>query len=228
MLPRPWTHRPPWPRARSTWPALTTGPGGPDPASRPAGTDPASAGCTTADSAGADRGPGPSRGSGYTRDCAAARGRIPAHPTGTRIIRFAGEPACVLAAGETDEHLRPRPAAAAAKLDPMAKAAWVALFGGPGYLLVVSIVPALAVSALGGVRRGRRVRRRVRDAGGQAGRPPAARRRRRRRGASEREPALASGVPGQVGRADQPGVRPELGQPDLGELPVGPPVRPCS
>jgi hypothetical protein len=52
-------------------------------------------------------------------------------------------------------------------LDPVAKGAWVALFGGPGYLLLATMVGwAIRLGRISG--RGR-VRRRLRDPGGQDG-----------------------------------------------------------
>jgi len=47
---------------------------------------------------------------------------------------------------DADERYVPVPLPPAAKLDPIAKAAWVAVIGGPGYLLVASLFLNLTVS----------------------------------------------------------------------------------
>jgi len=78
-------------------------------------------------------------------------------PDRTRIIRHATAPAPRLPAEEDDqdevEHYVPPPPPPLPHLDPVAKGAWTALFGGPAYLLVASIagwvVPGWA--ALGSV-----------------------------------------------------------------------------
>lgn len=65
-----------------------------------------------------------------------------------KIIRPAGDPRSYSPADEDDEDDRyvPVPLPPPAKLDPIAKAAWVAVIGGPGYLLVVSLFLHMAVS----------------------------------------------------------------------------------
>jgi hypothetical protein len=78
-------------------------------------------------------------------------------PDRTRVIRHATAPAPRLPAEQDDqdevEHYVPPPPPPLPHLDPVAKGAWTALFGGPAYLLVASIagwvVPGWA--ALGSV-----------------------------------------------------------------------------
>ena len=65
----------------------------------------------------------------------------------TRIIRFAGNPRDYSPPEEGDEPYVSAPLPPPAKLDPIAKAAWVGVIGGPGYLLVVSLFLHMAVSA---------------------------------------------------------------------------------
>jgi hypothetical protein len=65
----------------------------------------------------------------------------------TRIIRYAGNPRDYSASEEQDEPYSSVPLPPPAKLDPVAKAAWVGVIGGPGYLLVVSLFMHMAVSA---------------------------------------------------------------------------------
>ena len=112
--------------------APDAGPPGPD-----AGSSPGSAHGRASDSKG-----GSAAGSGADR---------------TRVIRHATAPASRLPAEEDDqdedEHYVPPPPPPLPHLDPVAKGAWAALFGGPAYLLVASVagwvVPGWA--ALGSV-----------------------------------------------------------------------------
>lgn len=64
----------------------------------------------------------------------------------TRIIRYAGSPRDYSPPDEQDEPYVPVPLPPPAKLDSIAKAAWVGVIGGPGYLLVVSLFLHMAVS----------------------------------------------------------------------------------
>jgi hypothetical protein len=52
----------------------------------------------------------------------------------------AGPPADTEKADDTDEHYVPPPPPPLPHLDPMAKGAWTALFGGPAYLLIATLV----------------------------------------------------------------------------------------
>jgi hypothetical protein len=65
----------------------------------------------------------------------------------TRIIRYAGNPRDYSASDEEDEPYVAAPLPPPTRLDPIAKAAWVGVVGGPGYLLVVSLFLHMAVSA---------------------------------------------------------------------------------
>jgi hypothetical protein len=59
-----------------------------------------------------------------------------------RVIRHAVAPAAAGEAGDEtdeDEHFVPPPPPPLPQLDPIAKAAWAGLFGGPGYLLVATL-----------------------------------------------------------------------------------------
>jgi hypothetical protein len=60
-----------------------------------------------------------------------------------RLVRGARDPGGstgrgLPAAAADDDHFIPPPAPPLPKLDPVAKGAWVALFGGPGYLVVAT------------------------------------------------------------------------------------------
>src|SRR5262245_26302093 len=52
----------------------------------------------------------------------------------SRVIRYAGDPRSYSPPEEEDERYVPVPLPPPAKLDPFAKAAWVAVVGGPAYL----------------------------------------------------------------------------------------------
>ena len=64
-----------------------------------------------------------------------------------QIVPYPADPRSYSPADEGDERYVPVPLPPPAKLDPVAKAAWVAVIGGPGYLLVVSLILHMAVSA---------------------------------------------------------------------------------
>ncbi|HUA42870.1 MAG TPA: hypothetical protein VMA32_14945 [Streptosporangiaceae bacterium] len=90
--------------------------------------------------------PEPAADPGITRNLSGgADGYLPTDRT--RIIRFAGEPRSYSPPDEEDEPYVAAPLPPPAKLDAVAKAAWVGVIGGPGYLLVVSLFLHMAVSA---------------------------------------------------------------------------------
>lgn len=86
----------------------------------------------------------PSRANGTSAD----RTRVvrPATPPALRGPPWApadppaGPPADTDEADDTDEHYVPPPPPPLPHLDPMAKGAWTALFGGPAYLLIATLV----------------------------------------------------------------------------------------
>jgi hypothetical protein len=59
-----------------------------------------------------------------------------APPGRTRVIRFAGDPRSYSPPEEEDEPYVPDPLPPPPRMDAVSKGAWVALIGGPGYLLV--------------------------------------------------------------------------------------------
>jgi hypothetical protein len=71
-----------------------------------------------------------------------------AHPPADRIrvIRYSDDPRNYSPPDEEDERYVPVPLPPPGKLDPIAKAAWVAVIGGPAYLLIASLFLNLAVS----------------------------------------------------------------------------------
>jgi hypothetical protein len=71
-------------------------------------------------------------------DIPAAGGHGPAD--GTRIIRFAGDPRAYTPPEEEDERYKPEPLPPPARMDAVSKGAWVALIGGPGYLLLGTLL----------------------------------------------------------------------------------------
>jgi hypothetical protein len=90
--------------------------------------------------------PGPAADPATTRDLRGGAGPyVPSDQT--RIIRFAGDPRDYSPPDEEHEPYVATPLPPPAKLDPVAKAAWVGVIGGPGYLLVVSLFLHMAVSA---------------------------------------------------------------------------------
>ena len=58
----------------------------------------------------------------------------------SRVIRFAGDPRSYAPPEETDEAYKPEPLPPPARMDPVSKGAWVALIGGPGYLLLGTVL----------------------------------------------------------------------------------------
>jgi hypothetical protein len=121
---------PPWPSSEDL----------PQPAADDAGS--ASPDSANPDSANPDSAADPV----ITRDLrGGAGGYLP--PDRTRIIRYAGDPRDYSPPGEEDEPYVATPLPPPARLDPVAKAAWVGVIGGPGYLLVVSLFLHMAVSA---------------------------------------------------------------------------------
>ena len=61
-------------------------------------------------------------------------------PDRTRVIRHAGDPRSYSPPEEEDEQYVPEPLPPPAKLDPLAKAAWAGLVGGPAYLLIATFL----------------------------------------------------------------------------------------
>jgi hypothetical protein len=108
----------------------------------------------------ADGGPGtgPSAGAGETTDISEgpqiiAGAFLPSDRT--RVIRHAGDPRSYSPPDEEDERYVPAPLPPPRKLDSVSKGAWVAVVGGPAYLLIVglflhwSISPTAAFIAVG-------------------------------------------------------------------------------
>jgi hypothetical protein len=71
-------------------------------------------------------------------DIPAVGGHVPLD--GTRIIRFAGDPRAYAPREEEEERYKPEPLPPPARMDAVAKGAWVALIGGPGYLLLGTLL----------------------------------------------------------------------------------------
>jgi len=67
-------------------------------------------------------------------------------PDRIKVAPYLGGPRSYVPAEEEDERYVPVPLPPPARLDSVSKAAWVAVIGGPGYLLVVSLFLHLAVS----------------------------------------------------------------------------------
>lgn len=65
----------------------------------------------------------------------------------TRVIRPAGDPRSYLPPEEEDERYVPVPLPPPSKLDPVSKGAWVAVVGGPAYLLIVGLILHWSISA---------------------------------------------------------------------------------
>jgi hypothetical protein len=106
------------------WPASEDLPGTDSPAGTPASTPDGSA----ADGEGV---PNP--------DAAAseeAAGEAEPAAERARIIRYAADPRSYSPPGEQDEPYVPTPLPPPARLDGLSKAAWLGLIGGPGYLLI--------------------------------------------------------------------------------------------
>jgi hypothetical protein len=142
---------PPWPSSEDVaWPTqsdtdpVSAGPAGSDllsadaPSADPSTADPAGAEVVDQDSAGDPV---------ITRDARSAFTGSYLSADGTRIIRSAGSPRDYSPSDEEDEPYAAEPLPPPAKLDSIAKAAWVGVIGGPGYLLVVSLFLHMAVSA---------------------------------------------------------------------------------
>ena len=67
-------------------------------------------------------------------------------PDRSSAVRHAGDPRNYSPPEEDDERYRPAPLPPPARLDPIAKAAWVAVIGGPAYLLVASLFLSMTIS----------------------------------------------------------------------------------
>jgi hypothetical protein len=91
---------------------------------------------TAADSADGPAAPGGTGGAGP--------GGVP-----PKTVIISASPSVPMAPRELDEHFVPEPPPPLPKLDPLAKGAWLALFGGPGYLLLATAlgwsIPGVAV-----------------------------------------------------------------------------------
>jgi len=94
----------------------------------------------------AEQSPGESTDPLITSDYAdlASDPRPPAD--GIRVIRYTTGPRNYSPPDEEDERYVPVPLPPPAKLDPIAKAAWVAVIAGPAYLLVATLFLNLTVS----------------------------------------------------------------------------------
>jgi hypothetical protein len=141
----------PWPSSEDVaWPTQSdTDPAGAGPASSDQlSADAASADPTMAEPAGTDVA---NQDSGadpvITRNAPSGLTGTYLPADGTRIIRSAGNPRDYSPPDEEDEPYAAEPLPPPANLDPIAKAAWVGVIGGPGYLLVVSLFLHMAVSA---------------------------------------------------------------------------------
>jgi hypothetical protein len=66
----------------------------------------------------------------------------------TRVIRPAGDPRSYSPPEEEDEPYVPEPLPPPGKLDPVTKGAWAAVIGGPGYLLIATIVLHWSISGI--------------------------------------------------------------------------------
>lgn len=143
---------PPWPSSENVaWPTAS----GSDPAARaPASSDPLGADAASSDQPKADTADADVVNQGSAEDPVITRDGpggsagtyLPADRT--RIIRPAGNPRDYSPSDEEDEEpYVAAPLPPPSKLDPIAKAAWAGVIGGPGYLLVVSLFLHMAVSA---------------------------------------------------------------------------------
>ena len=144
---------PPWPSSEDVaWPTPSdSDPAGPGPASSDLpSADAASADSSKTDAAGADVVNQDSAGDPViTRDSPGGLTGTYFPADRTRIIRYVGNPRDYSSSDEAgeDEPYAAAPLPPPARLDPIAKAAWVGVIGGPGYLLVVSLFLHMAVSA---------------------------------------------------------------------------------
>ena len=119
------------------------GPAGSEPGAAPAGPGAGpGAESGTGSSSGPGNGPVPER-QGSDRDEPASGSTGGPGADRTRVIRHATAPASRSPAEDDhfdeDEHYVPPPPPPLPHLDPVAKGAWTALFGGPAYLLVASV-----------------------------------------------------------------------------------------
>jgi hypothetical protein len=64
-----------------------------------------------------------------------------------RVVRQAGDPRAYSPPDETDEPYVPEPLPPPRTLDPIAKAAWLGVIAGPGYLLLASLIMHWTISA---------------------------------------------------------------------------------
>jgi len=142
---------PPWPSSEDVaWPtASDTDPAGSGSASNDLlSADPASADPSKADPAGPDvLNQDPAGDPVITRDAPSGLAGTYFPTDRTRIVRYTGRPRDYSPPDEEDEPYAAAPLPPPAKLDPISKAAWVGVIGGPGYLLVVSLFLHMAVSA---------------------------------------------------------------------------------
>jgi hypothetical protein len=144
---------PPWPSSEDVaWPAAS----GTDPADAdPAGSDLLSGDAPSADGSAADSGAADFVNQDSAGDPVITRDPLSGIPgtflpaDRTRIVRYTRNPRDYTPSDEDeqDEPYVAAPLPPPAKLDPIAKAAWVGVVGGPGYLLVVSLFLHMAVSA---------------------------------------------------------------------------------
>jgi hypothetical protein len=143
---------PPWPSSEDVaWPTPSD--------TDPAGPGAASSDLLSADAASTDSSKADPAADVVNQDSAGDPVMTRDNPSGlagtyfptdrTRIIRYAGSPRDYRSPDEDgeDEPYAAAPLPPPAKLDAIAKAAWVGVIGGPGYLLVVSLFLHMAVSA---------------------------------------------------------------------------------
>jgi hypothetical protein len=88
--------------------------------------------------AGSDAGPGPHEPQVMPAPRLVRGARDPGGSTGRDLPAASTGRDLPAAADDDDEHFIPPPPPPLPKLDPVAKGAWVALFGGPGYLVVAT------------------------------------------------------------------------------------------
>jgi hypothetical protein len=65
----------------------------------------------------------------------------------TRVIRHAGDPRSYSAPEDEDERFVPPPLPPPRKLDPVSKGAWLAVVGGPAYLVIAGLLLHWSISA---------------------------------------------------------------------------------
>jgi hypothetical protein len=127
-------------------------PGAP-PAPAPPAPAPPAAG-TTAPPAAPDAAGGGRAGQAPAADSASGHREPPRESAGifipidrTRVIRQAGDPRSYSPPDEEDERYVPVPLPPPRKLDPVSKGAWVAVIGGPAYLVIVGLFLHWSISA---------------------------------------------------------------------------------